>query len=51
MVELPKGTYDLTVWKAGFEVPGQPVQVDADLTLEVEAVTLPEEDPDAIWQM
>ena len=51
LVELPRGTYELTVWKAGFEVPDQPVQVDADLSLKIEAVTLPEEDPDAIWQM
>jgi hypothetical protein len=37
------------VWKAGFEAPEQTVQVDADMSVEVAAIALPEEDPDAIW--
>jgi hypothetical protein len=48
-IELPKGRYELFVWKAGFEAPEQTVQIDADINVEVAAITLPEEDPDAIW--
>ena len=50
-IKLPKGTYDLVVWKAGYEAPSQTVEVNDDVTLQVEALVVPEEDPDAAWLM
>ena len=48
---LPKGTYDLTVWKVGYEAPGQIVDIHDDVSLQVEAVVVPPENPDAYWMM
>jgi len=48
---LPKGSYDLTVWKSGYEAPTTAIKVDADLAVEVAITPLPEENPDAAWQM
>ena len=50
-IKLPTGTYDLVVWKAGYEAPSQTVEVNDDVTLQVEALVAPEEDPDAAWLM
>jgi len=50
-VMMPKGRYDLQIWKAGYEAPARPVDIDADLAVEIEAALLPEEDPDAAWTM
>jgi len=50
-VDIPKGTYELVVWKVGYDVPIQSTEVHADRVIEVEAVAVPEEDPDAIWQL
>lgn len=48
---LPKGVYDLDVWKSGYEAPTTPVAVDDDLTVEVVIAAVPEENPDAAWLM
>ena len=48
---MPKGSYDLTVWKAGYDAPQRRVEVTADLTVEVAVLPLPEENPDAAWTM
>ena len=48
---LPTGTYDLTVWKVGYEAPGQIVDIHDDVSLQVEAVVVPPENPDAYWMM
>jgi hypothetical protein len=48
---VPKGSYDLNVWKSGYEVPTAPIVVDADLAVEVAIAPMPEENPDAAWQM
>jgi len=48
---LPKGSYDLDVWKSGYEAPTTPVTVDADLAVEIAITALPEENPDAAWLM
>ena len=48
---VPKGTYDLNVWKSGYEAPRTTVTIDADLAVEVAIAPLPEENPDAVWQM
>jgi len=50
-VMMPTGHYDLQIWKAGYEAPARPVDINADLAVEIEAVVLPEEDPDAAWTM
>jgi len=50
-VMMPKGSYDLHIWKAGYEAPARPIEIKADLAVEIEAAILPEEDPDAAWTM
>ena len=50
-IEVPKGTYDLVVWKVGYDVPILSTEVAADRLVELEATIVPEEDPDAIWQI
>jgi uncharacterized membrane protein len=50
-VALPKGTYDLTVWKVGYEAPGKSVDIHDDVRVRVEAVIVPPENPDAYWMM
>jgi hypothetical protein len=48
---VPKGSYDLDVWKPGYEAPKTTLTIDADLAIEVVIVPMPEENPDAAWQM
>jgi hypothetical protein len=48
---LPTGAYNLTVWKPGYTSPEVAVRVDADAAIEVAVAALPEDDPDAAWQM
>jgi hypothetical protein len=50
-VDLPAGVYDLNVWKVGYEVPGQTVELNADVTVAIEVLRLPEENPDDAWTM
>jgi hypothetical protein len=50
-VAMPKGSYDLTVWKVGYETPGLTVDVRQDVSIQVEAVVVPPENPDAAWLM
>jgi hypothetical protein len=50
-VAMPKGTYDLAVWKVGYEAPIQTVDVREDVSVQVEAVVVPPENPDAAWLM
>jgi hypothetical protein len=50
-VAMPKGTFDLTVWKVGYEAPSMTVEVQDDVTVRVEAVVVPPENPDAAWIM
>jgi hypothetical protein len=48
---VPKGCYDLEVWKPGYEAPKTTVMIDADLAVEVVVAPMPEENPDTAWQM
>jgi hypothetical protein len=48
---MPKGTYDVWVWKVGYEAPASSVTIDADAAVEVAVAVVPEENPDAAWQM
>jgi hypothetical protein len=50
-VAMPKGTYDLTVWKVGYDAPGRIVDIRGDTTVKIEAVVVPPENPDAPWMM
>jgi hypothetical protein len=50
-IALPKGRYQLHVWKAGYDAPPRPVEIGADAFVEVTAAVVPEEDPDARWKM
>jgi hypothetical protein len=51
VVDLPRGVYELNVWKAGHEAPARTVTVNESMSVAVEVVTVPEEDPDAAWLM
>ena len=42
-IEVPSGTYDLAVWKAGFEATSKGVEIAADLSVQFELIRLPEE--------
>lgn len=50
-VAMPKGSYELTVWKVGYDAPGQIVDISADTSITIEAVVVPPENPDAYWIM
>jgi hypothetical protein len=50
-VMMPKGVHELHVWKAGYEAPSRPLDVNGEISVEVEASIIPEEDPDAAWTM
>ena len=50
-VRLPKGRYELSVWKAGYDIAPTTLDLDRDASIEVVALLLPEEDPDARWKM
>jgi hypothetical protein len=50
-VAMPKGTYDLTVWKVGYEAPGRIVDIHDDVSVQVEVVIVQPENPDAAWLM
>jgi hypothetical protein len=48
-VAMPQGTYSLDVLKTGFAAPSQVLDVNDDVTVEVEVVVIPPENPDAYW--
>ena len=50
-VRMPKGRYELVVWKAGYQAPAVALEIDTDAFVEVEALAQPEEDADARWKM
>jgi hypothetical protein len=50
-IKLPNGSYDLNIWKVGYEAPSQTVEMNEDVTVQVEALVVPKEDPDAAWLM
>lgn len=43
-VEVPRGTYDLTAWKAGYEVASRTVEVTGDVDIELQIVPAPDQD-------
>ena len=48
-IKLAAGRYQLVVWKAGYDTEPVPLAIDADVSVDVEARALAEEDPDARW--
>ena len=48
-VAMPRGTYSLDVLKTGYEAPSRVLDVNDDVTVEVEVAVIPPEDPDAYW--
>ena len=46
---MPRGTYDLDVLKTGYEALSRVLDVNGDVTVEVEAALIPPENPDAFW--
>jgi hypothetical protein len=50
-IDLPKGVYDLDIWKVGYEAPTRMVRLEKNMLIEVEVLSVPEEDPDAAWLM
>jgi hypothetical protein len=51
ILELPGGAYPLGAWKTGYEMRARTVKVGKDLMIRVEAVVVPERDPDGerVW--
>ena len=50
-LSMPKGTYEIRVWHAGYEAPPTTVDVFNDVTLRLVGVAVPEEDPSARFMM
>ncbi len=50
-IDLPKGRYELAVWKVGYDIAPATLDFDRDTSIEIEALPVPEEDPDAHWKM
>jgi hypothetical protein len=50
-VVLPKDSYDLNVWKSGYEAPTIAITIDADLAVDIAITPVPEENSDDLWQM
>jgi hypothetical protein len=50
-VAAPKGSYDLNVWKSGYEAPTTGITVDVDLAVDIALKLVPEENSDDLWQM
>jgi hypothetical protein len=50
-LRVGKGRYDLHLWKVGYEAPPRTLDIEHDLAVEIEALALPPEDPDALWEM
>jgi uncharacterized membrane protein len=48
-VAMPQGTYSLDVLKTGYEAPSRVLEVNDDVTVEVEVAVIPPENPDAYW--
>jgi hypothetical protein len=48
-IAMPPGTYSLDVLKTGFEASSRVLDVCDDVTVEVEVVVVPPQNPDAYW--
>ncbi len=50
-IMLPKGTFEMSIWKSGYEAPETTIAINADATVEIAVAALPEENPDSAWLM
>jgi hypothetical protein len=48
-VAMPRGAYSLDVLKTGYEAHSQVLDVNGDLTVNVDVAAIPPENPDAYW--
>ena len=48
-LKTASGTHDVTAWKGGYQSPSMTVAVTEDVSVQIEAVVIPKEDPDARW--
>ena len=48
-IAVPRGTYDLDVFKTGYEAPSRILTVNDDVIVEIEVLSVPAPDPDAHW--
>ena len=48
-INSAKGTFELNIWKVGYDAPRRTVAVDADALIQVDAAVVPDDDPDAGW--
>lgn len=48
-VAIPQGTYGLDVLKTGYEAFSRVLNVNGDVTVDVEVAVIPPENPDAYW--
>jgi hypothetical protein len=48
-VAMPRGTYSLDVLKTGYEAFSQVLDVNGDITVNVDVAVIPPENPDAYW--
>jgi hypothetical protein len=49
-LRLPKGQYDLRIWKVGYEAPARVLDIDGNMFVEIAAVFVPEENVDRAWK-
>jgi hypothetical protein len=42
--------YELCASKVGYEAPARPVEIRDDVSVQIEVLAVPEEDPDARWK-
>jgi hypothetical protein len=49
-LHLPKGQYELRIWKVGYDAPACAVHVAEDASIEVAAASVPEENADRAWK-
>jgi len=49
-LRIPKGAYELRVWKVGHDAPPHALDIRADTSIQIEAVIVPEENVDRAWK-
>ena len=48
-LQVSKGAYQLQLWRNAHLAPHHPIRIDADVSIELTMVHVPEEHPDARW--
>ena len=50
-IAIPRGSYELHLWKVGFEAPSRVLDICGNAFVEIAATAVHEEDPDGRWRM